>query len=46
MPHTLARILFFLKEGSPSTLYGVKDFLISLITSVLASQLSPILRGF
>jgi len=33
-------------RASPSTLYGIKGFLIPLLTSELASQLSPILRGF
>ena len=46
MPRTLARIMFFKKEGSPGTLYGGKGFLIPLLTSELTSQSSPILRGF
>ncbi len=46
MPRTLARIIFFHKEGSPGTLYGGKGFLIPLLTSELTSQSSPILRGF
>ncbi|MEG4346236.1 hypothetical protein QUB70_23580 [Microcoleus sp. A003_D6] len=46
MPRTLARIMFFIQEGSPGTLYGGKGFLIPLLTSELTSQFSPILRGF
>ncbi|MBE9165869.1 MULTISPECIES: hypothetical protein [unclassified Microcoleus] len=46
MPRTLARIMFFNQEGSPSTLYGGKGFLMPLLTSELTSQYSPNLRGF
>ncbi len=49
-PHSwrnyILEINFDCNLGSFSTLYGVKGFLIPLITSVLASQLLPILRGF
>lgn len=42
----LAVVMTQFNQGSPSTLYGGKGFLIPLLTSVLASQLLPILRSF
>ena len=42
----LAVVMTQIDKGSPSTLYGGKGFLVPLLTSVLASQLLPILRSF